>query len=118
MTDVLLLDTPVVLCPTAATRSLKEAARAMGDRRWLAGGSVLVSAASARETALLADTGRISLDRPPDTWVERLVGRSGVEAVPLTYSTSPRACGLRQLSVAVPPTGRWPLPRPSWRANP
>jgi PIN domain nuclease of toxin-antitoxin system len=46
---------------------------------------------SAREIALLADTGRISLDRPPETWVERFLDRPGVNAVPLTWSQSARA---------------------------
>jgi PIN domain nuclease of toxin-antitoxin system len=52
---------------------------------------VLVSAVSAWLIGLLADTGRMSLDCPPDAWVERFLGRAGVCAVPLTWQASARA---------------------------
>jgi len=95
VTDALLLDTHIVLWLDNGDPRLKEATRIMIDRRWLAGGSVLVSAVSAWEIALLADTGRISLDRSPEAWVERFVGRPGVEAVPLTCRAASRAYGLQ-----------------------
>jgi len=95
VTDALLLDTHIVLWLDNGDARLKEATRTMIDRRWLAGGSVLVSAVSAWEIALLADTGRINLDCPPEAWVERFVGRPGVEAVPLTCRAASRAYGLQ-----------------------
>ena len=44
---------------------LRSATRDIIDELWRAGGSVLVSSAL-WEVALMADTGRISLDRPPE----------------------------------------------------
>ena len=41
------------------------------------------------------DTGRISLDCPPGEWMDRFVGRPGVEAVPLTCWAASRAYGLQ-----------------------
>lgn len=93
--DAFLLDTHIVLWLDNGDPRLKEATRTMIDRRWLAGGSVLVSAISAWEIALLADTGRISLDCPPEAWVERFVGRPGVEAIPLTCRAASWAYGLQ-----------------------
>lgn len=95
MRDAFLLDTHIVLWLDNGDPKLKDATRAMIDRRWLAGGSVLVSAVSAWEIALLADTGRISLDRPPEAWVERFAGRPGVEVIPLTCRAASRAYGLQ-----------------------
>jgi PIN domain nuclease of toxin-antitoxin system len=52
---------------------------------WLAGGSILGSPVSACEIALLADTGRVSLDCPPDAWLERFLSRPGASAVTRTW---------------------------------
>ena len=95
MTDALLLDTHIMLWLDSGDPKLRDSTRTMIDRCWLAGGSVLVSAVSAWEIALLADTGRISLDCPPGAWVERFVGRPGVEAVSLTCRAASRAYGLQ-----------------------
>ncbi len=94
MTASLLLDTHVVIWLDSGDQRLRAATRTAIDRLWLGGGSVLVSAVSAWEIALLADTGRISLDCPPEAWVERFLGRPGVAAVPLSWRTSARAYGL------------------------
>ncbi len=91
MTGALLLDTHVVLWLDAGDARLKVATREAIDHLWRAGGSILVSAISAWEIALLSDTGRISLDCPPEAWVERFLGRPGVSAVPLTWRASARA---------------------------
>ena len=91
MTDSLLLDTHVVLWLDVGDARLRPATRDAIDALWRAGGSVLVSAVSAWEIALLADTGRISLDCPPEVWVERFLDRPGVDAVPLTWRQSARA---------------------------
>jgi PIN domain nuclease of toxin-antitoxin system len=87
----LLLDTHVILWLDAGDPKLQSATRDLIDRCWQAGGSILVSSVSAWEIALLADSGRISLDRPPEAWVERFLDRPGVEAAPLTWRASARA---------------------------
>jgi PIN domain nuclease of toxin-antitoxin system len=87
----LLLDTHVVLWLDAGDARLKPATRNTIDELWQAGGSVLVSSVSVWEIALLADTGRISLDCPPDAWIGRFLDRPGVDAVPLTWRASARA---------------------------
>jgi PIN domain nuclease of toxin-antitoxin system len=94
VTGSLLLDTHVVLWLDSGDHRLRAGTRNTIDRLWLAGGSVLVSAVSAWEIALLADTGRISLDCPPEAWIERFLGRPGVAAVPLSWRASARAYGL------------------------
>jgi len=87
----LLLDTHVVLWLDAGDESLRTATRDAIDELWQAGGSVLVSSVSAWEIALLANTGRISLDCPPEAWIGRFLARPGVAAVPLTWRASARA---------------------------
>lgn len=87
----MLLDTHVILWLDAGDARLRSATRDIIDGVWQAGGSVLVSSVSAWEIALLADTGRISLDRPPEAWLERFLGRPGIDAVPLTWRASARA---------------------------
>ncbi len=94
MTDSLLLDTHVALWLDSGDRRLRAGTRDAIDGLWLAGGSVLVSAVSASEIALLSDTGRISPDCPPETWVERFLGQPGVSAVPITWRAAARAYGL------------------------
>ncbi len=94
MTGSLLLDTHVVLWLDSGDQRLRVETRKAIDRLWLAGGSVLVSSVSAWEIALFADTGRISLDCPPEAWVERFLGREGVAGVPLSWRASARAYGL------------------------
>ncbi len=91
MTNCVLLDTHVVLWLDAGDPRLRSATRHMIDELWRAGGAVLISAVSAWEIALLVDTGRISLDCPPEAWVERFLNRPGVDAVPLTWRASARA---------------------------
>ena len=91
MTESLLLDTHVILWLDAGDERLRSSTRDIIDGLWRTGGSVLVSSVSAWEIALLADTGRISLDRPPEAWIKRFLDRPGVDAVPLTWSASARA---------------------------
>ncbi len=91
MTQSLLLDTHVVLWLDAGDSRLRVGTRDAIDQFWQAGGSILVSSVSAWEIALLANTGRISLDCPPEAWIERFLGRPGVSATPLTWRASARA---------------------------
>jgi PIN domain nuclease of toxin-antitoxin system len=87
----LLLDTHVALWLDAGDARLRVGTRDAIDQLWRAGGSILISSVSAWEIALLANTGRISLDCPPEAWIERFLGRPGVAAVPLTWRASARA---------------------------
>ncbi len=91
MTETLLLDTHIVLWLDTGDPRLRVGTRDAIDALWLTGHSLMVSAVSAWEIALLADTGRISLDCPPEAWIERFLGRPGVSAVPLTWRASARA---------------------------
>jgi PIN domain nuclease of toxin-antitoxin system len=91
LTQSLLLDTHVVLWLDAGDSRLRVGTRDAIDQFWQAGGSILVSSVSAWEIALLANTGRISLDCPPEAWIERFLGRPGVSATPLTWRASARA---------------------------
>lgn len=89
--ESLLLDTHVILWLDAGNVRLRSATWDIIDGAWQSGGSVLVSSISTWEIALLADTGRISLDRSPEEWIKRFLNRPGVDAVPLTWRASARA---------------------------
>ena len=54
---------------------LRPATRTMINTCWQEGGEILLSAVSAWEIALLVDTGRINLDVPVETWIDRFVSR-------------------------------------------
>jgi PIN domain nuclease of toxin-antitoxin system len=69
--------------------------RVLAERRY--GGSILISAAAVWETAQLVDTGRISLDRPVEAWLERFTARPGLAAMPLTASAAAGAYRLHHL---------------------
>lgn len=69
----------------------------MVDQAWQNGGTILFSAVSAWEIALLVETDRIALDLPAEAWVRRSVSRPGINAVPLTYGAACRAYTLRHL---------------------
>jgi PIN domain nuclease of toxin-antitoxin system len=102
LTEILLLDTHIVLWLDAGDQRPRPKTRHTIDNLWLAGGSLLVSAVSAWEILLLADTGRISLDCPPEAWIERFLGRPGIAAVPLTWRASARAYSLPNLERRAP----------------
>jgi PIN domain nuclease of toxin-antitoxin system len=57
----------------------------------------LLSAVTAWEIALLVDTGRIELDGPLETWIERFLARPGIEAVPLSHRAACRSYQLHHL---------------------
>ena len=97
MTDSLLLDTHIVLWLDGGDDRLLPATRALIDRSWRGGGTILMSAVTAWEIALLADAGRIALDLPVDDWIRRFVDRPGIEAVPLHHLTAARSYRLPQL---------------------
>jgi PIN domain nuclease of toxin-antitoxin system len=97
VTESLLLDTHIALWLDSGSERLRPSTRALLDACRRGGGSVLLSAITAWEIALLVDTGRISLDLPPDAWVDRFTGRPGTDAVPLTTRAASRAYNLHHL---------------------
>lgn len=97
MTDRLLLDTHIVLWLDSGDERLRLATRALIDQCWQAGGTICLSAVTVWEIALLVDTGRVELDVPTQTWVERFATRPGIELVPLNHHAACQAYQLHQL---------------------
>ena len=97
MTASLLLDTHIVLWLDSGDDRLLPATRRRIDACWRGGGTVLISAVTAWEIALLVDTGRIALDVPVDAWIRRFVDTPGVEAAPLHPLTASRSYRLHPL---------------------
>jgi PIN domain nuclease of toxin-antitoxin system len=90
----LLLDTHIALWLDTGNSRLCGTTRAAIDEFWLSGGTILLSAVSAWEIALLVDTGRIELDVPVAAWVERFLIPPGIEAVPLSHTAACRSYAL------------------------
>jgi PIN domain nuclease of toxin-antitoxin system len=97
VTDRLLLDTHIALWLDSGDERLVSSTRALIDGCWRNGGTILLSAVTAWEIALLVDLGRINLDVPIAAWVERFLERPGIEAVPLGYGPACRAYQLHRL---------------------
>lgn len=97
MTDALLLDTHIALWLDSGDEHLRPSTRDLIDRCWRNGGTIFFSAVSAWEVALLVDTGRIELDVPVEEWVDRFLGRPGIEAMPLHYGAASRSYRLHHL---------------------
>jgi PIN domain nuclease of toxin-antitoxin system len=91
VTDRLLLDTHIALWLDSGDERLRGATRALIDGCWQTGGTILLSAVSAWEIALLVDTGRIDLDIPVEAWTRRFLDRPGVEGVPLSQHAAARS---------------------------
>jgi len=97
MGDGLLIDTHIALWLDSGNDQLKPATRDLIDRCWRKGGSIFLSAVSAWEIAVLVDRGHIQLDLPLQDWLDRFLGRPGIEAVPLDHKTAIRAYQLHHL---------------------
>ena len=97
MTDRLLLDTHVALWLDSGDVRLRASTRALIDDCWRNGGTILLSAITAWEIALLVDTGRIDLDVPVEVWINRFLGRPGIKAVPLSHGAACRSYQLHHL---------------------
>ena len=91
MTDRLLLDTHIILWLENGDSRLRVTTRSVIDQCWKAGGTVLLSAVSAWEIALLVDIGRIELDVSAPEWVERFIDYPGIEIVPLDHRAATRS---------------------------
>jgi PIN domain nuclease of toxin-antitoxin system len=97
VTHAVLLDTHIALWLDSGSANLREATRAAIDTCWHDGGTVFLSAVSAWEIALLVDCGRIELDVPVATWIERFLDRPSVEAVSLSHGAACRSYQLHHL---------------------
>lgn len=97
MTDAFLLDTHIALWLDSGSERLQPSTRGLIDQCWRNGGSILLSAVTAWEIALLVDTGRIGLDVSVEAWLERFIGRPGIDAVPLSHHAAAGAYRLHQL---------------------
>ena len=97
MTDRLLLDTHIALWLDSGDDRLRPSTRSLIDGCWLNGGTIFLSAVTAWEIALLVDTGRIDLDIPVEAWIERFLGRPGIEAAALGHRAACRSYRLHHL---------------------
>jgi PIN domain nuclease of toxin-antitoxin system len=95
--DGLLLDTHIALWLDSGDDRLLASTRGLIDGCWRNGGTIFLSAISAWEIALLVDTGRIELDLPVEAWIERFLGRPGVEAASLSHRAACRSYQLHHL---------------------
>jgi PIN domain nuclease of toxin-antitoxin system len=95
--DRLLLDTHIVLWLDSGDKRLAVSTRDLIDRCWGDGGTVLVSAVSIWEIAMLLDTGRIELDVAIKQWIERFLAQPGTAVIPLDYRAAARSYQLREL---------------------
>lgn len=98
MNDRLLLDTHIVLWLDSGAARLHASTRRLIDECRRGGGSILVSAITAWEIALLVDLGRIELDLPVEAWFTRFCDRPGVAALPLSHVAAIRAYQLHQFA--------------------
>ncbi len=97
MTDRLLLDTHIALWLESGDSRLRVTTRSVIDRCWQAGGTVLLSAVSAWEIALLVDIRRIELDVSATEWIEQFIDYPGIEIVPLGHLAASRGYRLQGL---------------------
>lgn len=97
MTSRFLLDTHIVLWLDSGDDRLRPVTRTLIDECREGGGTILMSAISAWEIALLVDTARISLDVSVEAWVNRFLDRPGVAPAPLQHAAAVQAYKLPQL---------------------
>jgi PIN domain nuclease of toxin-antitoxin system len=85
----LLHDTHIALWLDSGDQRLGTTSRQTIEAAWN-GGRLFFSAVSAWEIAVLVDKGFIELDLPVAAWIDRFVGKPGLEVVPL----DPKAAAL------------------------
>lgn len=93
----LLIDTHIALWLIDGNSRLRKTTRALIDTHWQGGGTVLFSAISAWEVALLVEKALISLPETVENWMGRLLAKSGVTTVPIDHETAILACRLHHL---------------------
>ena len=91
MTNDLLLDTHIALWLDSGDKRLRSSTLDLIEGCWRLGGTVLVSAITSWEIAQLVFLGRIKLDLPADSWIERFADHPGIEVIPLTHRAASRA---------------------------
>lgn len=87
----LLLDTHIALWLDSGDERLRAATRTRCEQVRHSGGTLLFSAVSAWEIAMLVECARIALDVPVEAWIERFVGRAGIEGLPLSLGAAAQA---------------------------
>lgn len=95
--EQLLLDTHIALWLDSGSPHLRRSTRSLLDQHWQSGGTVLLSAVSAWEIALLVDAEKVELDLRVDAWFDRFIDRPGVEAAALSYTAASRSYQLHKL---------------------
>jgi PIN domain nuclease of toxin-antitoxin system len=85
LSDDILLDTHIALWLDNGDPRLRPSTLGLIDGCWRNGGTVLISAVTVWEIAMLVYAGRIELDCPVEAWIERFVDGPGIEAVQLSY---------------------------------
>jgi PIN domain nuclease of toxin-antitoxin system len=98
VTNAVLLDTHIALWLDSGSENLRQATRTAIDACWHNGGTIFLSAVTAWEIALLVDSGRIELDIPVASWIERFLDRPAVEALPLSHGAAGRSYQLHHLA--------------------
>ena len=97
MSSRVLLDTHIALWLDSGSSRLRPSTRSFLDHHWQNGGTVLLSAVTAWEIALLVDMERIELDLPVEAWIERFTNRPGVHAVALSLTAAARSYLMHKL---------------------
>jgi PIN domain nuclease of toxin-antitoxin system len=93
----LLLDTHVALWLDSGDERLGATSRRTIEAAWEGGGRLFFSAVSTWEIAVLVDKGFIELDLSVAAWVDRFVGRPGMEAISLDHKAAALAYNLGDL---------------------
>ena len=96
MTD-LLLDTHIALWLDSGDKRLGTRSRQTIEAAWNGGGRLFFSAVSTWEIAVLVDKGFIELDLPVAAWIDRFVGKPGLEALPFDHKAAALAYNLGDL---------------------
>jgi PIN domain nuclease of toxin-antitoxin system len=102
VSDSLLIDTHIAIWLNSGDDCLRHSTREIIQNCWRNGGTILFSAVSAWEIALLVHVGRLDLDLPAKLWVERFVQRPGIERLPLTDFAASRSYDLPDLETRDP----------------
>ena len=102
MSADILLDTHIALWLDSGDERLRLSTRDLIDNCWRNDGTVLISAVTAWEVALLAERGRIDLDLPAADWIERFAAGPGVKVVPLSYRAAANAYRLHDFAYRDP----------------
>lgn len=103
MSGDVVLDTHALVWLLSAPQRLSERARA----RIETADTVAISAASAWEMALLADAGRIELDRPVDTWMHHAVRQASLRQIAIDVDIALTAVALGERGFHRDPADRF-----------